>query len=268
MEEIETISTSVEGDITDIKSDFFGKKLAVSTTFGKLYIFENIENQYQKISEIAGHIGTISQISWSLPQFGPLLATCGFDKKICVYNIINQKIEKIYEFNEAENSFNTISFNKSNNNLLLCAGDLVGNIYILQYIKDNFYNQKLENAHDFGVNSIKFLDDKQIISCGNDKTIKIWKADDNFKYENTVALSEIDAVLNDIAIKDENHFICVGDDGCCHYFIFNDNKWASKIVFESEAKLEKVAVSEEGNAFCVLDENGVEKLLYFDEINS
>ena len=129
MEEIEKIVTEVTEDICDIETDFYCRKLAVGTSTGKIYIYDNVNGTYSKVSEISAHIGPIFKLSWSHPSFGPFLASCGFDKKVNLYKIeSNYKLEKLYEHQMHDNSVKTLKFSPSSNNLLLISGDLNGNI--------------------------------------------------------------------------------------------------------------------------------------------
>ena len=104
MEEIEKITTEITEDICDIEIDFYCRKLAVGTSTGKIYIYENINGTNTKVSEIAAHIGPIFKLSWSHPSFGPILASCGFDKKVNLFQEINNNYyDLLLEFNEHNN---------------------------------------------------------------------------------------------------------------------------------------------------------------------
>ena len=51
MEEIEKITTEITEDICDIETDFYCRKLAIGTSTGKIYIYDNISGAYTKVSE-------------------------------------------------------------------------------------------------------------------------------------------------------------------------------------------------------------------------
>ena len=51
MDEIDSIECETDGSITDIKSDFYGKKIAIGTTTGKILLYENFQGKLQKKSE-------------------------------------------------------------------------------------------------------------------------------------------------------------------------------------------------------------------------
>ena len=274
MEEIEKITTEISEDICDIETDFYCRKLAVGTTLGKIYIFEYTNGTTTKTSEIIAHVGPIYKLSWSHPSFGPILASCGFDKKVNLFKIEqNSKLEKLYEYDMHDNSVKTLKFSPSSNNLLLISGDYNGNIITCEYFDKNFILTK-ELGHDFGVNSIDFLDDKNFVTCGNDNIIKIW----NYSQENGNAVIKNDFILKDnnmltkdLSCKDKKHFACCGsseDEGLVNYYTLNDeNKWDINEIYRQNGKLEKIRFNEEHTCIAIIDENGKESLIMENELN-
>ena len=274
MEEFEKITTEISEDICSIETDFYCRKLAVGTAVGKIYIFENTNGTTTKTSEITAHIGPIYKLSWSHPNFGPILASCGFDKKVNLFKIEqNSQLEKLYEYDMHDNSVKTLKFSPSSNNLLLISGDLNGNIITCEYLNKNFILKK-EFGHDFGVNSIDFLDDKNFVTCGNDNIIKIW----NYSQENGNVLIKNDFVLKDnnmstkdLSCKDNKHFVCCGsseDEGLVNYYTLNEeNKWDVNEIYKQKGKLEKIRFNEEHTCVAVIDENGKESLIMENELN-
>lgn len=275
MEEIEKISTEISEDICDIETDFYCRKLAVGSSSGKIYIFENINKITSKISEVISHFGPIYKLSWSHPNFGPLLASCGFDKKVNLFKIEqNSKLEKIYENDMHDNIVKTLKFSPSSKNLLLVSGDLNGNIIACEYFNSKFNTQKAF-AHDYGVNAIDFLDDNNFVTCGNDNTIKIW----NYSQENGNVVLKSDIVLKDennmstmdLSCKDNKHFVCCGysgNEGIIYLWELNEeNKWESREIYRKDEKLEKVRYNEEHTCIAVINENGEEILIMESEFN-
>ena len=274
MEEIEKITTEIIEDICDIETDFYCRKLAVGTSTGKIYIYDNINGTITKVSEISAHIGPIFKLSWSHPSFGPILASCGFDKKVNLFKIeSNYKLEKLYEYQMHDNSIKALKFSPSSNDLLLISGDLNGNVITCHYYNKDFILKKTL-GHDFGVNSIDFLDDKNFVTCGNDNNIKIW----NYSQENGNIIIKNDIVLNDnnictkdLSCKDNKHFVCCGysgDEGIVNYYILNEeNKWEINEIYKQNGKLEKIRFNEEHTCIAVIDENGKESIIMENELN-
>ena len=274
MEEIEKIVTEVTEDICDIETDFYCRKLAVGTSTGKIYIYDNVNGTYSKVSEISAHIGPIFNLSWSHPTFGPILATCGFDKKINLFQIDqNNKLVKLYEHNKHNNCINTLKFSPSSNDLLLISGDLNGNIITCEYFNKDFIIKEIF-GHDFGINSIDFLDEKHFVTCGNDNIIKIWdysQENGNIEIKNTFIIKDNNICTKDLSCKDNKHFVCCGysgDEGIVNYYILNDeNKWEVNEIYKQNEKLEKIRFNEEHTCIVVIDETGKESIIMENELN-
>ena len=273
MEEIEKITTEISEDICDIETDFYCRKLAVGTSLGKIYIFENINGTPTKASEIIAHIGPIYKLSWSHPSFGPILASCGFDKKVNLFKIENSKLEKLYEYEMHDNSVKTLKFSPSSNTLLLISGDLNGNIITCEYLDKNFLLKKTF-GHDFGVNSIDFLDSQNFVTCGNDNIIKIWnysQNNGNVEIKNDYVLKDNNMSTKDISCKDNKHFVCCGsseDEGVVNYYILNEEKkWDVNEIYKQKGKLEKIRFNDEHTCIAIIDENGKESLIMENVLN-
>ena len=274
MEEIEKIATEIPEDICDIEIDFYGRKLAVGSSTGKIYIFENLNGNYSKVSEISAHIGPIFKLSWSHPSFGPILASCGFDKKVNLYKINPQyKLEKIYEHDKHNNCITALKFSPSSNNLLLISGDLNGNIIACEYLDKDFGIKEIF-GHDFGVNSIDFFDDKTFVTCGNDNIVKIWNylnENGNVEIKNIFVINDNNICTKDLSCKDNKHFVCCGysgDEGIVNYYVLNDeNKWEVNEMYKQNGKLEKIRFNEEHTCIAVIDESGKESIIMENELN-
>jgi protein transport protein SEC13 len=273
MEEIEKITTEISEDICAIETDFYCRKLAVGTSLGKIYIFENINGATSKTSEIIAHVGPIYKLSWSHPSFGPILASCGFDKKVILFKIENYKLEKLYEYDMHDNCVKILKFSPSSNRLLLVSGDLNGNIITCEYLDKNFILKKLF-GQDFGVNSIDFLDETNFVTCGNDNIIKIWNySQDNGDVEikNNFILKDNNMSTTDLSCKDNKHFACCGssdNEGIVNYYILNEeNKWKLNEIYRQKGKLEKIRFNEEHTCMAIIDENGKESIIMENQLN-
>ena len=270
MEEIEKINTEISEDICDIEVDFYGNKLAVGVSSGKIYLFDNKNGKTTKTSEVNAHIGPVLKVAWSHPSFGPILASGGFDKKVNLFRIdYNNQFEKIYEHELHENCVQALKFSKSSNNFLLISGCLNGNLISCEYVDKNIVTNKTI-AHDFGINAIDFFDDKTFVTCGNDNLIKIWTYNQEKNIQNDFVLKDVDYITKDVSCKDNKHFVSCGEDGVAYYWIFNDEqkKWVPNKIFSSPEnnKLEKIRFNEEFTSIAILDENGKEYLITENEL--
>ena len=273
MEEIEKIITELTDDVCDVEIDFYCRKLAIGTASGKIYIYENLNGNYSKISEISSHIGPLFKLSWSHSTFSPILASCGFNKKVNLYqNEQNSKLEKIYEHNKHNKCINTLKFSPSSNNLLLISGYLNGNIITCENLNKGFIIKEIY-GYDFGINSIDFLDDKNFVTWENDNISKIWyysQENGNVEIRNTFILND-NIYTKDLSFKDNKHFVCCGysgDEGIVNYYILNDeNKWKVKEIYKQNGKLEKIKFNEEHTCIAVIDEIGKESIIMENDLN-
>jgi len=272
MEEIEKITTEIIEDICDIETDFYCRKLAVGSYSGKIYLFEKLNETTSKTDEIEAHNGPIYKLTWSHPSFGPLLASCGYDKKVNIFNFnINNKFEKLYEHEMHDNCVNTLKFSPSSNKLLLISGDLNGNIITCEYFNKDFIVKKIF-GHDFGVNSIDFLDENNFVTCGNDNIIKVWnysQENGNVVINNKFELKDNNMTTKDLSCKDNKHFVCCGsygENGIVNYYFLNEeNIWENKNIYEKKGKLEKIRFNEEHTCIAVIDEKGNESIIFENE---
>jgi protein transport protein SEC13 len=273
MEELEKIQTEIPEDICTIQIDYYGRKLAIGVITGKIYIFESNQDTMIKTSEIISHFGPIYELSWSHPSFGPLLASSGFDKKVILYKIDNDRIEEIYSHKNHDNIVKTLKFCPSSNKLLLISGCLNGYIVTCEYYNKDFILNKLF-AHDFGVNAIDFLDDNNFITCGNDNSIKIWNySQQDGKVEIQKILELKDEINNmstyDLSCKDDKHFVCCGEsngEGVVNYWILKEGKWEVKEICRSKEKFEKIKFNEEHTCMAVIDQKGEENIIFESEL--
>ena len=52
IEQIDSIKCEIEGTITAIKPDNYGRRLSIGTSTGKIYIYKKINNAFQKVYEL------------------------------------------------------------------------------------------------------------------------------------------------------------------------------------------------------------------------
>ena len=76
--------------IHDAQFDFYGKRVATCSSDRVVKVFqveagERGEDRYVPVGEIAMHEGPVWQVAWAHPQYGSLLATCGYDKRVMVF---------------------------------------------------------------------------------------------------------------------------------------------------------------------------------------
>ena len=79
--------------VHDIAFDFYGKRIATCSSDQKIRIWEkklingDVEwvNTDALYGERKGHNGAVLKVSWADPEFGSVLASCGFDRQVIVW---------------------------------------------------------------------------------------------------------------------------------------------------------------------------------------
>jgi len=157
---VATIDTHHDDMIHDVQLDYYSKRLATCSSDRTIKIFEVGENSNTQIAEIKGHEGPIWQISWAHPKFGVILASCSYDRKVCVWKeASNANWTKIYEYDKHESSVNSIAWAPATGSMTSSSA----------------------SASAAAV--------KRIVSGGCDNLVKIWRysdAENSWKLEETL----------------------------------------------------------------------------------
>jgi len=190
MATIATVDTQHEDMIHDVQPDYYGKRIATCSSDRTIKIFDSSNAQ---IAEIKGHAGPIWQIAWGHPKFGSILASCSYDKKVCIWKETStNNWTKVYEYDKHESSVNSISFAPHEYGLCLVAASSDCSISILTHKGDNTWDtNRITQAHSIGVNAVSWapavspgalivssqssLPPKRFVSGGCDNLIKIWR---------------------------------------------------------------------------------------------
>lgn len=141
------------------------------------------------------------QVAWAHPQFGTLLASCSYDRKVIIWRGDNGNWFKYYEYNNHDSSVNSIAWAPKEFGLILACGSSDGTISFLTYMSDtNSWESRKIAAHTIGCNAVSWgpgigslseLDlkgsklggvAKRLVSGGCDNLIKIWKQEGRFMF--------------------------------------------------------------------------------------
>lgn len=91
---LKSIQTSDNSVILDLVYDYYGRRLAAASSNHKIMIWDLDENQewslsseleWELSSEWRAHNGSVLKIDWAAPEFGQVIASCSFDKKIRIW---------------------------------------------------------------------------------------------------------------------------------------------------------------------------------------
>ena len=110
-------------------------------------------------------------------QKNNMLSSGGSDRKVRMWCIESGKCKTV--FNGTESEIFSLENGEWEGNLMVIAGDIRGKIYFFNCSTQNLNPEKKVNAHNDKILRLKFYKSKEkgkkvLISCSNDKTIKIW----------------------------------------------------------------------------------------------
>ena len=265
--------TNHSGSVNSLKFNSNGMKFATSGTDGKINIYstdkmfskENKEKFPDVVLIEGGHNKSINDISFSYPNYGNFLASCGYDKKLIIWKEKSlNNYQKIYEYMH-ESVVKCCKFSPYQYGLIVICGTEDGsiNIHELERSTQKFKHYELKNIHPKGINSLdwapasppinleegeeeeeienKKFDNEALedilpmsfISCGNDCKINIFKAEKNiiesFVIENTIDLKEgnipLDVAFLNFIGYTDLTFACGLKNGKCLIYKKLDKEW-------------------------------------------
>eukprot|EP01086_Lenisia_limosa_P015434 TRINITY_DN4938_c0_g1_i2.p1 TRINITY_DN4938_c0_g1~~TRINITY_DN4938_c0_g1_i2.p1 ORF type:complete len:252 (-),score=36.74 TRINITY_DN4938_c0_g1_i2:128-883(-) len=167
--------------IHDAQWDYYAKRVATASSDGVVKVFESDEQTL--ITEIKGHEGPIWQCAWSHPKFGSLIATCSFDRTVCIWSLADSKPQQVFKHDKHTASVNAISWAPAENGLILACGSSDGNVSFISRNDANEWTVDMFPAHKQGVTGVSFSpavpDDKsylppRLVSCGCDSNVFVW----------------------------------------------------------------------------------------------
>lgn len=153
------IETNHEELIHDSQADFYGTRLATCSSDCKIKIYELKDgSQPKQVAELNGHDGPVWQLDWSHPEYGNLLASCSYDRKVIIWKETNGKWEKIKEHIEHNSSVNSVQWAPREFGLMLACGSSDQSISILKFRSEDedWESRKIQNAHSQGVNAVSW----------------------------------------------------------------------------------------------------------------
>lgn len=197
MTAIHTIDTNHEDMIHDAQLDYYGTTLATASSDESIKIFDVRNKKQTLVAHLREHRGPVWGLSWSHPMFGGLLASCGYDRKVIIWQDQGSRWQKIHEYTDHASSVNCVNWAPHSYGLMLACASSDGTISILTSDGSNSWRAvRIPDAHAIGVNSVSWAPAinadfmlsplalksvspliKRFVSAGSDSLIKIWCED-------------------------------------------------------------------------------------------
>ncbi|KAL7718269.1 Protein transport protein SEC13 [Entamoeba marina] len=161
-----------------MRFDHYGTKLACASNDNTITIFDTTKEEPTLIATLKGHSAPVWRVQWSHPRFGPVLASCSYDKTVMIWREITlNEYEVVHTHKLHTKSVNSISFLPSTNGLRLACGSSDGRVSILEYQEQTKTWKSTEFlAHASGTNCVSCvsIDNVNCIATGGcDGIVKI-----------------------------------------------------------------------------------------------
>jgi len=102
-------------------------------------------------------VGAVWQVDWSHPEFGNLLASCSYDRRVIIWREKQGDWEKVKEYRDHDSSVNSVQWAPREFGLILACASADGSISILRRgSHSDWVSRKILNAHQIGVNAISW----------------------------------------------------------------------------------------------------------------
>ena len=163
--------------IHDVAYDHYGHRVATCSSDQTIRIYDSAGN---KTAEWRAHSGSIWRLSWAHPEFGVALASCSFDRRICIW-------EENVDAEEA-----ALLLAADNGALPVAQPPAGGKASSSQWM----LRKELSDARD-SVVDVQFaphhLDQLLLASCGADGVVRVYEAPDVLDLGSWVPHSDFDA---------------------------------------------------------------------------
>jgi len=184
------IDTQHEDLVHDAQLDYYGCKLATSSSDRTIKIYNVSETSYELSATLQGHEGPVWQFSWSHPKFGVILASCSFDGSVLIHRETRPRDWTLLHAarNLHESSVNGISFSPHEFGLIAAGASSDGRVSVLTHQSDNSWSVEYIQDNPLGVNAVSWaphgayydesnpdaVEYPRLVTGGCDNCIRFW----------------------------------------------------------------------------------------------
>ena len=148
-----------------------------------------------------------------------IIATGSVDRRVKIWNVQKKSVQR---FLVGHTSYvNTLLMIKEKKKLISGDGDGLIIVWKLQEHKKKYQHEhKMLTGHSGTIQGIALMNNSQIVSCSNDKSIRVWDLD---RLRCEVYLKECHkSVIYGIGVINEKIIVSGGNDSCIKYFKVSD----------------------------------------------
>mmetsp|Transcript_23537 Transcript_23537/g.45972 ORF Transcript_23537/g.45972 Transcript_23537/m.45972 type:complete len:324 (-) Transcript_23537:235-1206(-) len=186
--------TGHEEMIHDAQLDYYGKRVATASSDRTIKIFELQGKTQTELAHLKGHTGPVWQVAWGHPSLGNLLASCSYDRKVCIWQEVRKnQWQCIHTDNCHQASVNAVAWAPHELGRVLACASADGTVSIISYTDNRWVREGPFQAHPGGVNAVSWAPaipsgslvlpqnqsgmklQKCIVTGGCDNKLKIWR---------------------------------------------------------------------------------------------
>ncbi|KAI8112197.1 hypothetical protein M9434_003521 [Picochlorum sp. BPE23] len=172
--------------VHDAQFDYYGKHVATCSSDRLVKIFSVTGNQVNHMADLVGHQGPVWEVSWCHPRHGSLLASCGFDGSIMIWqqNTQGGQWQQIYQTESNDASVNSIAWAPYELGLVVAGARADGQIIIVENTGGTWVTSTIQHAHPVGATGVSWAPVtssyhvRRLATCGCDSTVKLWVYDE------------------------------------------------------------------------------------------
>jgi len=182
------VDTQHEDLVHDAQLDYYGCKLATSSSDRTIKIYNVSEESAELAATLQGHEGPVWQVSWAHPKFGVIVASCSFDGSVLIHRETRPRDWTVLHAarHVHESSVNSVAFCPHEYGLRVAAGSSDGRVSILTHQPDNSWSTDYIADNPLGVNSVSWapvgayydesslVDHPRLVTGGCDNRIRFW----------------------------------------------------------------------------------------------
>jgi len=152
------VDTQHDDMIHDAQMDYYGTKLATSSSDRTVKIYDVNGDSYDHTATLQGHCGPVWSVSWSHPKFGIVLASSSFDGSVMIHRESRPREWTLIHNarNIHESSVNSIQFAPHQFGLVLAAASSDGKVSFLTHTRDDSWKIEYITDNSLGVNALSF----------------------------------------------------------------------------------------------------------------
>jgi len=179
---VSQVETGHEDMIHDAQMDYYGTKLATCSSDRTVRIFDVCDGEQTLVASLKEHQGPVWQVAWAHPQYGRILASCGYDRKVIIWQQDDSgQWKSIYIYAEHTSSINSVCWAPPEHGLILAAASSDGSISVLTYTREHTWTTaRIPAAHNVGCNAVSWAPHSAgvepcLASGGCDSLVKTWR---------------------------------------------------------------------------------------------